>query len=149
MESGNRTAEIEAAAIKEYKDRTWPDWIISDKHIAGIKDGIRFHYKQTVSIYQQCEALQSENERLKIELSNYAYQVDLAKSDRDRAESENTRLLERVKELTEALRSIEPFASEVVSRQTNESVFGYNSQMLTLSSLKKIVSALTSGKESK
>jgi septal ring factor EnvC (AmiA/AmiB activator) len=38
--------------------------------------------------------LEKENERLKIELSNYAYQIDSAKRDRDKLEKENQELRE-------------------------------------------------------
>lgn len=53
---------------------------------------------------------------------------------------ENSRLREREKELVEALKGIEPFVKEVVSRQINEHVFGFNGEILKLSALKKIES---------
>jgi predicted phage gp36 major capsid-like protein len=126
MESGNRTAELTP----------------NEK----IREVIRAAKKEVFQLFndqqEQCEALQSENERLKEEANKAIFEMLVEKGRNVQSEKENTRLLERVKEMTEALRSIEPFASEVVSRQTTESVFGFNSQMLTLSSLKKIIAAL-------
>jgi chromosome segregation ATPase len=86
--------------------------------------------------------------------SQFQQQVKELKEENEELRKWSNTRFKRIKELDtriavleEALRDIEPFAKEVVSRQTNESVFGYNSEMLTLSSLKKIVEAL-SGKES-
>jgi hypothetical protein len=141
MESGNRTADKMAKAYVE----NHPDSEVRrmyGHHVRSYRDGY-------IAASQQCEALQSENDLLGDRLTDAQEGENFWKNsfeertgDWKKSVEENTRLLERVKELTEALRSIEPFAVEVVSRQTNESVFGYNSQMLTLSSLKKIIAAL-------
>jgi hypothetical protein len=48
---------------------------------------------------QQCASLREENEKLKVQASNYAYQMEMAKRERDKAESDNDRLREIVKEI--------------------------------------------------
>jgi hypothetical protein len=55
---------------------------------------------------QQCEALQSENERLKEQLKLECEYSLIIRQQVNGLQSENTRLLERVKEVEEALRII-------------------------------------------
>jgi predicted nuclease with TOPRIM domain len=105
MESGNRTAAI----IKKIEDS-----VLSHQTKYGFHSFFDFLLEDTDELSQQCEALQSENERLKSAMVIEMQANETIKKD-------HARLLERVKELTEALMSIEPFA---------------------LSSLKKIIAAL-------
>jgi hypothetical protein len=98
MESGNRTAgEIADDIIDNLLcfGMSLPDRIPNRKRIVT-----------ALNVYasQQCEALQSENERLKEEANKAIFEMLVEKGRNVQSEKENTRLLERVKELEEALK---------------------------------------------
>lgn len=56
--------------------------------------------KENGALHARVEELTREKDKLKIELSNYAYQIDRAKRDRDKAESELEELKKEAEDLS-------------------------------------------------
>lgn len=98
--------QFQHTTAKKYGYKDW-----NDIYLPNIKPDILVKIIIEASeLYAQ--QFKDEIERLKIELSNYAYQIDRAKRDRDKAESESERLKEEnerqqseIKMLTGTLRS--------------------------------------------
>lgn len=72
--------------------------------------------KRIEAYHSNMDKQAKEYDRLKIELSNYAYQIDRAKQERDKAESENERLKS---ELELQLRNIQA-VKKLLNRAINE-----------------------------
>jgi hypothetical protein len=69
----------------------------------GLKRGHKAGLEMAWNDYETT-SLREENGRLKIELSNYAYQIDMAKRERDKAESELERVTKENEELKKNIR---------------------------------------------
>jgi hypothetical protein len=107
MESGNRTAEQIIKPLEFLMSRL--DDVAPERYPSH---SVRIICAAAMEEYktQQCEALQSENERLKEEANKAIFEMLVEKGRNVQSEKENTRLLERVKELTEALSQARQFA---------------------------------------
>jgi hypothetical protein len=121
MKNGMYEESQEEAASKYAKhhslapDKETPDWIIADfkagaewatkRLIARLSSHISMPLSRVIEIIEQetrkVASLEKEKAQLKIEASNWAYQMDRAKQERDKAERENSSLHAQIKKYKE------------------------------------------------
>ena len=92
-------AEVEQTDVKKLSEAM-------DVAIEVIDPNIKLICEQEKQLREQGHeiiSLQEENERLKIQASNYAYQIDLAKRERDKAEAEMESLKSFIKKQNESV----------------------------------------------
>jgi ppGpp synthetase/RelA/SpoT-type nucleotidyltranferase len=89
-------------SAKEVRTIFMEGWIAALMHV-------KVNYKEKAT-----EELMKENEALKIQASNYAYQMDIAKRERDKAEESNKELVEDLKKAVMYMNLDDPIRIKVL-----------------------------------
>lgn len=108
----------EEALDKAAQKFGFADW--EETYSARIQDySISDIYKEASLLFRS-SAIEKLEEKHKIELSNYAYQMDMAKRERDKAEEENKRLQARLEAADELSKSCKLFLKNEDSKIDKE-----------------------------